>query len=267
MKGGYQIIDLSTAEVDSSTTIEGLYDKMASSNGKAILIKTQDGGSVFAKVDQVGASYVSTYIDGQGHSYGVVVTNGDNVTVTEVDGIGDLSAIQMELNNLSDGIENLTNSEGTGRVDELETSVDSYSTDIDNTIKLVQDLESSAYNDRLLLDDTMELSSNLENRVDANRILGSNAVNLTSYNSDSNAYTFQNDGYVHLKVALSSDAGDNIGVSISDKDGGTNNLLVRLMANPNGDQYNVFFVKKGMKVYTTHNVGTGNQARFIPFTN
>lgn len=111
-----------------------------------------------------------------------------------------------------------------------------------------------------------ESSSELDGRVDAieerlDAITLGTRVDLSSYNSESNAYTVPSDGFIHVKVgdSTSNDAG--IGTC-----GGINNMLLYREKGTNGsDTYFSTLVKKGMKLYVTHNSGTGNAFNFIPF--
>lgn len=66
MKGGYQTIDLSTANTSGAVEINGALEAFKNSNGKAILIKTPSGNSVFGKVTEgTLGTYSASYIDGE----------------------------------------------------------------------------------------------------------------------------------------------------------------------------------------------------------
>lgn len=83
MKGGYQTIDLSTADTSGAVEIEGALEAFKNSNGKPVLIKTPSGNSVFAKVNEGElGTFTASYIDGE-----------DIVTVT----IDSLSQVLLEV--------------------------------------------------------------------------------------------------------------------------------------------------------------------------
>ena len=90
----------------------------------------------------------------------------------------------------------------------------------------------------------------LKDRVNANAF--GTAVDITSYNSSSNAYTFPTDGYVELTATVSDSS-----IVFQIKDGP--------VISASSNAFNSIFVKKGMSAYVSSNVGNG-VASFKPLT-
>lgn len=84
MKGGYQLIDLSSVTVGTQATIAGIYDRAKGNNGKPLMIKTPNGQSVFAEVNEGTNKYLSAYLGADGSIYTVEITNADKVYIKKV---------------------------------------------------------------------------------------------------------------------------------------------------------------------------------------
>lgn len=96
LKGGYQIVDLTESTTTKSVTISGTYDRFKNANGKALLIKTNDGSYVFSKVDEGALStYSATYISGT-LVYQVEVDSSDGVLLSEICDLEDVTPAQSQ---------------------------------------------------------------------------------------------------------------------------------------------------------------------------
>lgn len=84
------------------------------------------------------------------------------------------------------------------------------------------------------------------------------SVNLASYNTSSNKYTFPHDGYLYI---YSHTAAGAVGVFLY----GSNDILIGNVIRVNG-QFNslAIFVQKGMKTYVGTNNGTDNGISYAP---
>ena len=83
MKGGYQLIDLSSVTVGTQKTIAGIYDRAKGNNGKPLMIKTPNGQSVFAEVKAGTNKYLTAYLGADGSIYTVEITNDNKVNITK----------------------------------------------------------------------------------------------------------------------------------------------------------------------------------------
>ena len=93
----------------------------------------------------------------------------------------------------------------------------------------------------------------IEDRVNAKSI--QRGTEITSYNSDANKYTCPSDGYLMVRSGTTS--GDIIYVNVDS--------ATLLGAKNNGaEERNSLYVKKGMSVYVSTNVGTRGHAYFYP---
>ena len=101
-----------------------------------------------------------------------------------------------------------------------------------------------------LYSDLMELVK----RVNANE--NGSLVNLLSYTTS--LYTFPSDGYVILDASQAT--GNKLLTRIYSSNGG----LFNFGSYQTSGGWNALFVKKGMKVQVSQNVGTNNYANFMP---
>lgn len=106
-------------------------------------------------------------------------------------------------------------------------------------------------------------------RQDANKMLVASRILLDDYNDpsdESKIYTCTSDGYVNFKVAGT--IGNNYEVTIYDPgSAGAQAVQARLANAGEYDQFFAVFVKKGMRLVCSSNVGTGNYGYFMPFEN
>lgn len=84
------------------------------------------------------------------------------------------------------------------------------------------------------------------------------SVDLRSYNTSSNKYTFPHDGYLYIYSHTASGA---VGVYLY----GSNDVLVGNVIRVNGQfSSQATFVKKGMKIYVGTNSGSDNGVSYAP---
>lgn len=114
MKGGYQIIDLSSVTVGTQATISGIYDKVGGNNAKPIMIITPDSQRVFAEVKAGTNKYVTAYLGADGSTYTVEISNANAVNITKQESSSELD----------------------GRVDGLEERLNKATLDYTNAVDL-----------------------------------------------------------------------------------------------------------------------------------
>lgn len=83
MKGGYQILNLSTVTVGTKTKTKGSFEQAKGNNGKPVMVLTPDNQRVFAEVVESSGDYILAYLGGDGSTYTVLVEDDDNVTITK----------------------------------------------------------------------------------------------------------------------------------------------------------------------------------------
>lgn len=102
---------------------------------------------------------------------------------------------------------------------------------------------------------TGTIKEGLYNRVNAHTF--GDTVNITSYNSSTNKYTFPSDGYIRIRSGNT--VNDACEVYVND--------FLEMMAKcqvTNYTESNSMFVKKGMTCYTIQNTGSRGQVTFKP---
>lgn len=101
MNGGYQTLNLKGATVGDPVTIKGAYDTVKNSNGKTILVNTNDGQDVFAQAKEVGGDYYIAYTSAEGKLIEVVIEDDDKVTTTISDSGASVETLTQTVNEIS----------------------------------------------------------------------------------------------------------------------------------------------------------------------
>lgn len=93
-------------------------------------------------------------------------------------------------------------------------------------------------------------------------------VDLSMYTSETHMYTFTSDGYLYMQFDGIKSTYLRVNIYSAN-----NKLLASLCTAGVGGEYNMYsndiksiFVKKGMKVYVSHNTNNDNLIRFYPIS-
>ena len=99
-----------------------------------------------------------------------------------------------------------------------------------------------------------------KNPMADSNMLGS-PVNVISYDSSSNKYTFPSDGYVNIISSYAYSGSTAIVIMGANN---TSSFVIRANSTSSGSDANGIFVKKGMQCYLAEK-NTGSSAYYYPF--
>lgn len=83
MRGGYQIIDLSTATIGFESIISDVYQTIKHFDGKPVFIITPNTSGVFAEFTENNGMYIGAYIGSNSHLYTVSIISSNRVTIID----------------------------------------------------------------------------------------------------------------------------------------------------------------------------------------
>lgn len=181
-----------------------------------------------------------------------VSTNLQNLSVEEANAItanaGDITTINTALGNTS--ISGIGDGSVTGAIATNNSNINTINTALGNT-------SISGIGDGSVTGAISTLNSRI------NTTTFSSAVNLSSYTSSANAYTFPSDGYLQLR---SGDAvSDYVTLEVYGSDGsGAFDITAKTQVT-NYREYNALYVRKGMKCYIIAKSGNNSTATFRGF--